>query len=113
LAALEAALRERRGTAFARRLAERSRMARETLARLGVPVLAEPSTGSPAVLTLPVPAGIPSLDAGSALEAEGILLNYRSAYLADRNWLQVCLMADHSGADMEFALRRIAKALGK
>jgi aspartate aminotransferase-like enzyme len=110
LAALEAALRERRGSAFPRCIAELSRKVRERLERDGIPVLSAAAAGSPAVLTVPAPPGVSSLEIGRALEAQGILLNYQSGYLTARNWFQICLMADHPDADLEFALERIAAA---
>jgi aspartate aminotransferase-like enzyme len=111
LAALEAALRDRRGSAYMRRLAELSGKVRQKLERERIPVLAAAATASPAVFTVLAPTGIASLDAGRALESQGILLNYQSAYLVKRNWLQICLMADHPDADVEFALERIAAVL--
>ncbi|MBW8888792.1 MAG: GNAT family N-acetyltransferase [Fibrobacteres bacterium] len=111
LAALEAALRDRRGGAFLRRLTDLSGKVRQRLEQERIPVLAAAASASPAVFTLMAPSEIPSLDAGRALESQGILLNYQSGYLAERNWLQICLMADHPDADVDFALERIAAVL--
>lgn len=108
LAALEAALRERRDGRVMRRIPEMSRKVRDRLEREGIRIVNAAAAASPAVFTLAARPGASSLGIGRALEAQGILLNYQSAYLAERNWFQVCLMADHPDADIEFALERIA-----
>jgi aspartate aminotransferase-like enzyme len=64
-------------------------------------VLAPPEHASPAVLTVPLPEGISSKAVGRELEAAGYLLSYGSAYLLERNWIQVCLMGDWTPSSVE------------
>lgn len=71
--------------------------ARETAAWLcsefrgmGLPPLADPALQFPGAITLPLPKTLDSNTLGAALENQGWLLSYKSGYLQDRNWIQVC-----------------------
>jgi aspartate aminotransferase-like enzyme len=101
LSALQASLFEKRGGDSARRLAEDSLWLRSRLDAAGIAILLDAGESSPAIFTLPLPAGVSSLETGKKLEEMGILLNYNSDYLADRNWIQISLMADHRRTDLE------------
>jgi aspartate aminotransferase-like enzyme len=46
----------------------------------------------PAVTTIALPPVWNSTEVGQRMESAGYLLHYRSDYLVDRNWIQVCLM---------------------
>ncbi|MEO7423557.1 MAG: GNAT family N-acetyltransferase [Fibrobacteria bacterium] len=107
LSALEASLSERLHPAFLERIAADSLWLRAALREAGIGILVREEASSPAIFTLPLPAGLPSLECGARLEAAGVLLNYQGAYLTERNWLQVCLMADHGDS----ALGRLMQAL--
>lgn len=109
LAALDASLEERLGEAFRTRIAQLSARVRARLASRSVPVLLSAEESSPAVLTLPFPEDSSSLEAGRRLEAQGILLNFESRYLADRNWIQISLMADHSDTRIDEAVDAVAR----
>lgn len=74
----------------------------------GFGVLAPPAHASPAVFTLLPPAGLTAHDLGTRLARRGFLLSHESAYLAERNWIQVCLMGETRPA----ALRALLAALG-
>lgn len=90
--------------ALVRRLHDR---VRQRLAKLGASFKMDQSASSPAVITLPMAAGINSLDVADRLEAAGFLLSCRSAYLSTRNWLQVCLMGDLTEGEIDAFLARI------
>lgn len=55
-------------------------------------LLAPKEHACPAVITLVPHAGGNAWATGEALEKAGFLLSYRSAYLRDRNWIQISLM---------------------
>lgn len=74
-----------------RRMFERLR---PELARVGATFTVPQDKSSPAVISLPMPQGVNSLEIADRFEADGYLLSCRSAYLSTRNWLQVCLMGD-------------------
>lgn len=75
-------------------LAELSRWLREEIERMGLSILVPSQHASPAVLTIVVPQGVCSVDVGDELEREGYLVSYMSAYLRERNWIQICLMGE-------------------
>jgi aspartate aminotransferase-like enzyme len=109
LSALEAALEDRQGDGFRARIESHSRRVRDRLATRRVPVLLSAEESSPAIFTIPFPVGTSSLEAGRRLEAQGFLLNFESRYLADRNWIQISLMADHPEADLDEAVDAVAR----
>ena len=51
---------------------------------------------SPAVLSIALPGEISSKSIGWQLQKSGYLLSYKSAYLLQRNWIQICLMGEWS-----------------
>lgn len=67
---------------------------REELARRSIPVLVRAEASSPCVFTLPLSLGTESLAVAERLRRKGMLVAAESAYLAQRNWLQICLMGD-------------------
>ena len=77
---------------------------RPRLAELGATFKMPAEHSSPAVITLPMPDGVNSLEVADRLESAGFLLSCRSAYLSTRNWLQDCMMGDLSeNAEYHFA----------
>ncbi len=71
-----------------------SRFLRPRLVALGFDILADQTHASPAVFTLTLPATLDSRAAGDALRGRGVLVSYESAYLLERNWIQICLMGE-------------------
>jgi aspartate aminotransferase-like enzyme/GNAT superfamily N-acetyltransferase len=65
---------------------------RERVVEAGFRIVADAEQSSPGVFTIALPPGTGSLQVGRKLERAGFLLNHRSRYLAERNWIQVCLM---------------------
>lgn len=49
---------------------------------------------SPAVITIALPRSTSSQRVGDALLEAGYLISYRSGYLLQRNWIQICLMGE-------------------
>jgi len=81
--------------------------------------VADDAVASPAVTTLVPPTGVSALAAGDRLAAAGFLVSYRSGYLLERGWIQLCLMGDEESyprAELErltgllAGLRRPARA---
>jgi aspartate aminotransferase-like enzyme len=82
---------------FPRRFAEIAAVAswlRVRLSELGLRILVPEAIASPAVLTVVLPDGISSELVGDSLGEAGYLVSYRSRYLLERNWIQLCLMGD-------------------
>lgn len=67
---------------------------REALGQRGFLPLVEEKRASPAVTTYCLPPELSSETVGTRLEEEGFLLSFRSSYLLERNWIQVCLMGE-------------------
>lgn len=82
---------------------------RRELRRMGFEILAADATTAPAVITLVLPPAEDSEQFGRRLEAEGVMLSYRSEYLLERNWVQICLMGECSRAKVQALLRRLRK----
>jgi aspartate aminotransferase-like enzyme len=89
------------------RIAEQGRRVRRRLVRAGFEIVAPAHLASPAVIALALPPGSSAEKIGDALAAEGFLVSYRSHYLLERNWLQVCLMGEYDGVTLDAMLDRL------
>ena len=107
LMALKAALEQLAPAERFARIAEQGGYVRRRLARAGYPIVAPELHASPAVVTLALPPGSSAEATGDALAADGFLLAYRSDYLLERNWLQVCLMGEYDAATLDAMLDRL------
>ena len=74
---------------------------RLTLTELGAGFVGNADHSSPAVITLTMRPGVNSIAIADQLQAAGFLLSSRSAYLSNRNWLQICLMGDLTDHDVD------------
>jgi aspartate aminotransferase-like enzyme len=74
---------------------------RAQLVELGYDLVATNGHTSPAVVTLALPKAANSRSVGWRLQKAGFLLNYRSEYLARRNWIQICMMNECSREKVE------------
>jgi aspartate aminotransferase-like enzyme len=77
------------------------------LCHAGFKVVAEPACAAPAVLTIALPATANSLLVGEAMDAAGFLLSYRSGYLRERNWIQICLMGIYDQAMLDALMAKL------
>lgn len=93
-------------------LALRERL-RVQLAPLGCQLIAAQHHASPAIVTVALPSRTSSLQVGEALEQAGFLLSYRSAYLLERNWIQLCLMGAYSSAHCMVVVDALANAVSR
>ena len=51
-------------------------------------------------MTVALPASIDSASIGDELQQRGFLVSVNSAYLRERNWIQICLMGETSRAQL-------------
>lgn len=65
---------------------------RGALKALGLPALVADDHAQPGVITIPLPAGLEGTRLGERLARLGCRIACQSAYLRQRNWVQVCLM---------------------
>lgn len=89
-------------------LAQVSGWLRGRLQELGFRMIAAEDNASPAVLTIALPDQLSSTKAGWQLQQEGYLLSYKSEYLLERNWIQICLMGEWSPENLESLPRVLA-----
>jgi len=73
---------------------------RDELRGLGMDIVTPEEHASPAVVTFRVPEGVNSEQLGRRIEKAGYLLSYRSEYLLQRGWLQICLMGECSRGEL-------------
>lgn len=76
----------------------------------GLRILAPDDYASPAVTTIVLPPEVSSPRVGRELERRGYELSYLSGYLVERNWIQVCLMGEHTCEELAELPRTIAAA---
>jgi aspartate aminotransferase-like enzyme len=67
---------------------------RGELNKSGFKLVGTAGPSSPAVTTIELPETISSGWVGRKLNEAGYLLSYRSRYLRERNWIQICLMGE-------------------
>ncbi len=67
---------------------------RRDLQKSGLPILVSEAYASSAVITVPLPASMSSLEVGTMLEDNDILISYRSEFLLKKNWVQLCMMSE-------------------
>jgi aspartate aminotransferase-like enzyme/GNAT superfamily N-acetyltransferase len=65
---------------------------------------------SPIIVTVQLPPEIDVEKVGARLEQAGFLTSHRSGYLAQRNWIQFCLMASPSRAALTSLVATLKKA---
>jgi aspartate aminotransferase-like enzyme len=110
--ALQAALVHSRWEERFRITAEAGAWLRRELRASGFTIVASEACAAPAVTTIALPSGLSSRLVGARLKQAGFLLSYQSAYLLDRNWLQIALMGEWSEAallQMMNALKALAR----
>ncbi|HYN22712.1 MAG TPA: GNAT family N-acetyltransferase [Thermoanaerobaculia bacterium] len=73
---------------------------RAGLRERGLRILAPDDYASPAVTTIMLPPEAPAHRVARALEARGFQLAYHSSYLRERNWIQICLMGEHTREEL-------------
>ncbi|MCK6448808.1 MAG: aminotransferase class V-fold PLP-dependent enzyme [Planctomycetes bacterium] len=94
---------------FARRV-ELARALHAELEALGLRALVGPERASPGVLTLPL--GPRAAVVGTRLERARVRTSWRSRYLRERGWLQICLFGEHSAEEVALLGRALRRALG-
>jgi aspartate aminotransferase-like enzyme len=65
---------------------------RDQLRQSGLSLAGADAAPAPHVITIALPDGLHSDDIAAKMECAGFLVAHASAYLRDRNWIQLCLM---------------------
>lgn len=93
LAALRIAVERAQQLDFERVRALSSRV-RQALRALGARLVARDEDAAPGIVTFVPPDGRNAASLGETLASAGFALSYRSAYLRERNWIQIALMGE-------------------
>lgn len=109
LRALRAALQDAGWDERFRAIAEDSAWLREHLRTCGFQIVSAGADAAPGIITLALPAELSSTRVGLELEREGYALAAHSAYLRERNWLQITLMSLPSRAQLEGAVEALRR----
>jgi aspartate aminotransferase-like enzyme len=107
VAALEAALAQTDWEGRIAQTARDARWLRSALRAQALAVVAPEACASPGVVSVALAAQAPAREAAQGLERRGFEIAWRSAYLVERNWVQVALMGDYDRA----ALRELPAAM--
>jgi aspartate aminotransferase-like enzyme len=67
----------------------------------GFKITTTEAIASPIIITIEFPRGISSLDIGESLLYQGFQLHYESAYLRERNWIQIACVGDYTPSELE------------
>ena len=81
------------------------------LRKIGLNTVVPDEYANPAIITLGLPDQLRSETAGSQLENEGYFISYRSSYLLERNWIQICLIGEHSQEDLTLFMATLKQIL--
>ena len=90
-----------------RELADMTSWLRSELLAIGLRLLVPDAIGAPGIVTIALDPPERSLALGDALAHDGFAVSYRSAYLSERNWLQIALMGECSRPKVELLLRAV------
>ncbi|MEN3004042.1 aminotransferase class V-fold PLP-dependent enzyme [Dehalobacterium formicoaceticum] len=71
-----------------------SLLIRKELKTCGLEAIVPESWSSPAIITCALPQGVSSQCFGDIMEQKGYHLSFRSSYLIEKNWIQICLMGE-------------------
>jgi aspartate aminotransferase-like enzyme len=108
VAALRAALDRKPEDRFPR-ITSLAACLRAGLREEGLRIVAPDAHASPAVTTIALPPEAPSTRVGRELDRRGYELSYLSGYLIERNWIQVCLMGEHTCEELAPLPRLLAE----
>jgi aspartate aminotransferase-like enzyme len=84
---------------------------RDRLEEMGLQIVAPRAHASPAIISVALPQPLSALKVGDRLADAGFHLSYKSDYLLERNWIQVCLMGQYTRETIDQMLGILRRAL--
>ncbi|MBO0602608.1 aminotransferase class V-fold PLP-dependent enzyme [Sporosarcina sp. E16_3] len=75
-------------------ISNRASKVRKAVEQAGLPILASGESAADAIVTIALPTGLSAIQLGNNLFLNGCNVHYESAYLRERNWLQISCMND-------------------
>ncbi len=85
-------------------ISQRAHKVRKAIEQAGLTVLATGQQASPAIITIVLPEGFSAVQLGDNLFLNGFNVHYESAYLRERNWLQISCMNDVADKELDAML---------
>lgn len=82
-------------------LKELSDWVREELNNIDFNIISDKNNATPGFITISLPNWLSTSDLGNKLKDNGYLLNWRSQYLLDRNWIQIALIGRYNKNQIE------------
>ena len=92
-------------------LASTGQWLRARLRAAGFTLIGEAAPQAPHVITIELPSHIASAEVARTLERAGFLVAHASAYLRDRNWIQLCLMGEVPREALPALLRELGRCV--
>jgi aspartate aminotransferase-like enzyme/N-acyl-L-homoserine lactone synthetase len=83
---------------------------RKKIEEMELPVLVPRAYSATGILTIDVPKDISSVEIGDEVFLQGYQLHYESAYLRERNWLQIACIGDFSQKEVDGMLSCLKQA---
>ena len=109
IGALAEALKRFQGDGPFALLAKQALRLRQTCRERGLPLLAPVEPDHAGAITLALPPELSTVDFGTAMQARQVQLGWQSNYLAQRNWIQICLMVPHPEEEFAHMLRALGE----
>ncbi len=109
VAALDTALRvfEHPAEVFTA-ISNRALKVRKAVEQAGLTILASEKCAADAIVTIALPKGLSAMQIGDNLFLNGFNVHYESAYLSDRNWLQISCMNNVAEKELNRMLQLLA-----
>lgn len=79
------------------------------LSRNGFKITTSEVMASPIIITIEIPKDISSTDMGESLLYQGFQLHYESAYLRERNWIQIACVGNYTTTELERMVHILSK----
>lgn len=83
----------------------RAKKVRTLMESIGITILASESVAASAIMTLKMPVGHSAMDLGNNLFLNGFDVHYESAYLKEKNWLQIACMNNVPNKELDKMLK--------
>ena len=94
-------------------IAQHSAYIRERLEQMSLPIIAPDVHCSPAIITIALPTEITATKIGDRLADAGFSLSYKSDYLLERNWIQICLMGQYARETIDQMLTTLQRCTSR
>lgn len=92
-------------------IAKRAQKVRSAVTEVGLTILAPEANASPAIVTITMNNEVSAMQLGDTLYLNGFNVHYESAYLCERNWLQIACANDVNVKELDAMLQSLCLSL--